>query len=519
MQRRTDFQGPPRLGETIPFVSNTWQFMTNKRVFISRVREALRTSPVVQCRLGPMKLNLVTGSSNVSAIFRASFSSEPWVIRILQHSAGYTPKDVAKFIGDETGAASKPRNGSTTDSSPEQRIWRAMHRMYDESLVSTHPVKVFSRHFQRFFALQLAKFQAGKWSENVQLYDLLRQDMATAATHAVMGKRILEVNPGFVDAFWEYEQVVEALAFGLPSWMNQKGIRVRDRFRAMCIKWYETADREFDWDNKVAIADRDWEPVFGARISRELGQWAKSFDFSAESVGAAYCLFLFGLHANTIPVCTWVLMEIFRDPKLFQAIKEEVRRAKIADGPDAGSLDHQVLCSLPLLQSVLTECLRLHVGVLITRTSTDPVNISGYSFPIGSVFQAPTEVAHLDEAVWGAPDHPASEFWAHRHIKEIEKKDGTGKTIKSLEFSIAGRAGFFFPYGGGSGICAGRNLAKPEVLLVVAMFVLNFDVEFTGWVKADGTSSNRPAMNDTKYANAVAAPPDRDMMIRLRRVQ
>jgi hypothetical protein len=29
---------PPRLSETIPFVSNAWQFMTNKRLFINRVR-------------------------------------------------------------------------------------------------------------------------------------------------------------------------------------------------------------------------------------------------------------------------------------------------------------------------------------------------------------------------------------------------------------------------------------------------------------------------------------------------
>ena len=29
---------PPRLSETIPFVSNTWQFITNKQRFIDRVR-------------------------------------------------------------------------------------------------------------------------------------------------------------------------------------------------------------------------------------------------------------------------------------------------------------------------------------------------------------------------------------------------------------------------------------------------------------------------------------------------
>lgn len=256
-------------------------------------REALRTSPVVQCRLGPMKLYLVSGGSNVSAIFRASFTSEPWLIRILQHSAGYTKKDLDKFIEDRSGVATQPRNGSDADNSPETRIWHAMHRMFNESLISADPVKVMSHQFQSFFAHQLAKFPHNKWVENLQIYRFMRQDMTSAATSAVVGRRILEVNPEFVDAFWDYEEVVEGLAFGLPSWINRRGVRARDRIRAMCTKWYEIADREFDWD-EVTNANQDWEPVFGAPISRRLAQWSKSFDFSAESVGAAYCLFLFG---------------------------------------------------------------------------------------------------------------------------------------------------------------------------------------------------------------------------------
>lgn len=82
---------------------------------------------------------------------------------------------------------------------------------------------------------------------------------------------------------------------------------------------------------------------------------------------------------------------------LFQTIKEELLQAKLANAD--GSFDYKVLCSLPILQSVYVECLRLHVGILITRKSTDPVTMSGYSFPKGSIFQAPTDAAHLDEAV------------------------------------------------------------------------------------------------------------------------
>lgn len=71
--------------------------------------------------------------------------------------------------------------------------------------------------------------------------------------------------------------------------------------------------------------------------------------------------------------------------------------------------------------------------------------------------------------------------------------------------------------GGGISICAGRNFAKHEVLLAVAMIVLKFDVEFIEWITPNGTRSDRPAKDDSGYGNGIAAPPDRDMKVRWRK--
>ena len=68
-------------------------------------------------------------------------------------------------------------------------------------------------------------------------------------------------------------------------------------------------------------------------------------------------------------------------------------------------------------------------------------------------------------------------------------------------------------------MCAGRKFAKPEVLLAVAIIVSRFEVEFVEWLKPDGSPSERPALDDQAYANAVAASPDRDMNVRWRRIR
>ncbi|KAI1087190.1 putative cytochrome P450 [Rostrohypoxylon terebratum] len=512
-QRRSTTR-PPLLSETIPFVTNAWQFATNKDKFLKRLHDELKRSPIVRCHIGPVTLHFVTGPNNISALFRSSFTSDPWVQRILGKSGGYSSRDVKKFAQDDSGSAKQPRRGSTRAVPKEKRIWYAKHTLFNESLLGNGPVNTFATSFQTFFHQELNAFPVGRWNEDVQIFDFLKRSLSTAATRSVFGSQIIDSNPGFIEAFWEYERFVEPLAFGLPGLPNSKGVKARDRFKAMCLKWYQQADREFDSGDANSNGNVDWEPVFGSLVSRKLAQWAKSFDFSAHSQGAAYTLFLFGLHANTIPITTWIIMELIQDLDLFQAVKKEVSQVEATRGDDGEYFNHEKLASLPLLQSVYTEVLRLHVRVLITRTSIEPAIVAGFHLPKGSIIQAPTEVCHLDEAVWGTPDHPASEFWAYRHVKVIEPRDGSQCHTNKLKFSLEGKTGSFFPFGGGMNMCAGRNFAKQEVLLAVAFIVSRFEIEFLEWVRPGGGRSERPPLDDTYFANAVACPPDRDMKVR-----
>ncbi|KAK8859640.1 25-hydroxycholesterol 7-alpha-hydroxylase [Apiospora arundinis] len=506
---------PPRLKEAIPFVTNAWQFMTNKKHFITRIKNALRTSPLVQCQLGPLTIYFVTGSDHVPTLFKSNmFTSDPWVIRILERTAGYFPVDLTKFSRDDSGSSRLPRTGSTEGLLDSERIWHAMHQNYNATLVGPDSVNTIAASYQPFFHQELTTLLASKeGGTDLLLFDFLKKTMSRAATLALFGPGIIDINPGFMDAFWKYENFAEPLAFGLPNWLNKEGVEARNTMRAMCTKWYEHANREFPWESVEEDHDTSWEPIFGSPLSRRLARWGKSFDFDAVGMGPVYTLFIFALHSNTIPICTWIMIELIKDPKLFSAVRRDITKAALSNETSSQTFDIHELTSLPLLQSIYAEALRLHVGILITRTSVVPVTIAGHNFPPGTVFQSPTQLSHLEESVWGVPGHPASEFWAHRHLKEKKKENEKGEIEKHLEFSLAGPPGAFFPYGGGTAMCAGRNLAKAEVLVTVAMLVSRLDLKFLEWLKPDGSPSDRPALDNTKYANAVAAPPDREMRV------
>jgi cytochrome P450 len=144
----------------------------------------------------------------------------------------------------------------------------------------------------------------------------------------------------------------------------------------------------------------------------------------------------------------WTMIELAQDPTLFQAIREEVLTTMSTD-PSTGarSIDTQQLMGLPLLQSVFSETLRLHMSFNVMRQVKEPITMDGYTLPKGSMLQAPMQIAHLDPAVWSTEGHPADQFWAERHVKYTQSKDDSGNVVRKAQYSLAGRPSSFFPFG------------------------------------------------------------------------
>lgn len=155
-------------------------------------------------------------------------------------------------------------------------------------------------------------------------------------------------------------------------------------------------------------------------------------------------------NGNSIPICVWMLMYAIHDPSLFASIREEVESVLITD-PSTGDkmLDLQKMLALPLLQSLYVECLRLHVSINVTREAVEPVMFEGYLLEKGAIIQGPAEIIHYEDENWGKEGHPASEFWAERHIKyaDSDEVDSNGEKKKVRQFEMSGRAAEFIPYG------------------------------------------------------------------------
>lgn len=95
----------------------------------------------------------------------------------------------------------------------------------------------------------------------------------------------------------------------------------------------------------------------------------------------------------------WVILEIAKDPSLLAAVREEVATAYMIDS-ETGSrrVEAEKLMTLPLLQSILTEAVRLHMNFKLMLNVNEQITMDGFTLRKGSMLQAPMLVAHHDEA-------------------------------------------------------------------------------------------------------------------------
>ncbi|RYP64845.1 hypothetical protein DL769_006520 [Monosporascus sp. CRB-8-3] len=485
--------------------------------FLERTRIALGQHDLIKVLIGTRRVYMTTTPQHVQAMFRSQreMTSDIFMLDVMAYVWGMSPEELRMWRADRSGRLKNPLPG-TEDTPENERLWAGHHHVYSEHLARAGPVAFLTDLFYARFMEKLARtYPLGEW-KTVQMLDFFTKDMAEVVLTTFMGTRILELHPDFITRMSEFESIAHHLAWGLPRWMNRHPWEVRDRFHSMTRRYLESAWENFDWSGPDA--DSEWEPNFGARVTRELAIWMRK-SLKPQTAAGLTAAFIIGTDANAIPMTTWSFMEVVKDPCLFKAVKEEVQEAFVSD-PETGSrkLDKKKLIGLPLLQSVYMETLRMHVSINVTRELTQPMTMGGYRIETGSVVQAPSTIAHHDENIWGADEHPASEFWGWRHLKYVEEPDESGKTVRKPEFTTAGRTSSFFPYGGGVSICPGRHFAKHEIMMTLAILLDRFDIEFLSWTTLDGRESDRAPQNDARYFGAVGMPPDRDMKVRLRRL-
>jgi cytochrome P450 len=167
--------------------------------------------------------------------------------------------------------------------------------------------------------------------------------------------------------------------------------------------------------------------------------------------------FLFAGHEATAKALTWTLYLLARSPQWQDRLRDEVQGAIGSHRLGPGTIER-----LPLTLRVLKEAMRLYPPApVITRLSTEDLDLGGTLVPKQSLLVIPIFVLHRHRRLWDDPDR----FDPDRFLPENEAKYPRTQ---------------FMPFGYGPRICIGSAFAMLEATAILATLLLSVRFEWDG---------------------------------------
>ncbi|KAK5997452.1 Cytochrome P450 monooxygenase calL-like protein [Cladobotryum mycophilum] len=310
-------------------------------------------------------------------------------------------------------------------------------------------------------------------SATVSLLGLCTDLFLRGTTTAFLGQKIWEVNPKLLDSFAVWERTNWKYMFQMPEFISGDMVQARNAIINTFVDYLAIpAAERSDCNDFVKSIET---------MMRDLG-------VDEKDMAKIFMLHFWAILGNIYKVAFWTIAHLVYDPYLLDSIRAEVTPA-IKDR----QLDESYLVEkCPLLESLLSEVLRLTVATALVRDVVAPTHIRGKTLQPGSKILVPYRQLHQNRSVWG--EDPLTLAPA-RFVDE--PKLSSSKSYR--------------PFGGGHTLCPGRFFAKRAmgyaIAAMVTRFELSLDVEMTRKaVGGDGKSARFPRMDSTKPSPGASLP-------------
>ncbi|KAI1258712.1 cytochrome P450 [Xylariaceae sp. FL1019] len=473
---QTHQPGQPTAPATFPYVfpflgSLPLAYLINPLSYVLDVQSFFQCPNPTRVKILNKEFYVLHRQENVRALFRGSSqcTSIPLVQFALGNAFGLPAAALRTVSSDDSGGGPVPHPDSNVEA--RNRFEYRDHHSFGPLLEGTGLVSLVER-FQKCISDVL-----GDWAEEIgdegrECDDLMRVlgDKSTAAiVDALCGTYLRELNPTFLDDFWEFDRCLQTYLQGIPWFLAPRAYAARTRVLNAVKKWQAHAREHYTPAAETKDGD---DPYWGTSFFRKRHDTFLEMDgFDYDAIASADFGAIWAVR-NAVSAVSWAIFDIYTRPSLLATICTEVSACRAEDG----KFDIDKLLHLPVLQAVYAETLRLRMHFYIIRMPDRvDMRIRNWIIPRRKVVVTPTTVAHMDTQTWDTGlnnEHPVNEFWEGRFLK--------ASTDGEPVFSTKDLEGSWIPYGGGPRQCPGRHFAKRQILLTITMVIAMFDVEILG---------------------------------------
>ncbi|KAI1369911.1 cytochrome P450 [Xylaria arbuscula] len=282
----------------------------------------------------------------------------------------------------------------------------------------------------------------------------------------------IALDPGLEQCFWDFDHGLGKLLMNVfPSVTAEKAYKGRELLVKAIEEYLESGHHHT-----------------GPKIVQKRVEIALRHGWTIRATARSELSFLFAGIVNATTSTFWILLQIFADPQLLSTVREEI--VEVLRPDQSGEASHVEKYKLnvtdlkdrcPMLVAVYRECLRLGSDNYSTRMVKENTLLADrYFLKKGAVVQIAGGVIHADQSIWG---DNVGEFSPGRFLDSKQQLGAAGqKQIHPAAFRA---------FGGGKTLCPGRHFAMSEILSLVALVVLVFDIR-----ASDGNSIKVPKKND-----------------------
>ncbi|KAI0473341.1 cytochrome P450 [Xylariaceae sp. FL0804] len=444
---------PPLVENGIPFLSPILQMMRHGTSFYVRMRTK-HNLPIYTLRVPGSRLYVVNSVPLISAV-QKQYTIINWA-PLMSHAISWI-----------SGTGEAVNNAMMRDILEEDGFLQGANKVSFPFLAPGPSLDSMNRLAIQAFARRFDALVDGG-AQQLSLLSWVRSQIVVATTDAIYGPHNPFRDPSVEDAWNVYEPGIPNLGpKALPSFLESKSTRAREHVVKAIREYFQHG-----FHTKGS-------PMVNARYN----YFVKKYEMT--DVTELARLELAGAFAsieNTVNTTFWFMYRVFSNSDVLAECTMELSTlVQERDGRFTVDVD-AIKEACPILQSTLHESMRYHSATISARRVIEDYRLDSYLLKKGSTLLIPATVPHSDPSTWGAS---CDSFDHHRFSQK--SNETAGKSSKRMAFR---------GFGGGHHLCPGRHFAVTEMLGLVAMTILRFQLTPKGG-KWDSIQIDKLSFNGT----------------------